>query len=87
MTDIKIIKSAIKYPNGKIFTGKRHNNCFEEAWKKNEPLPKKGSREQGFMTSENKFVSREEAAKIALRNGQVEKLKFSETRLFSEDLY
>jgi hypothetical protein len=39
---------------------------------------------QGFLTSDDRFVDRREAAKIALAAGQVkEELKV----LFSEDLY
>lgn len=42
---------------------------------------------QGFVTSSGRFVDREEAAKIALESGQIEELKYSKTKLFSEDLY
>lgn len=39
---------------------------------------------QGFLTNKNRFVNREEAAKIHISNGH--KIDF-ENRLFSEDLY
>lgn len=42
---------------------------------------------QGFVTSTGRFVDREEAAKIALDSGQINELKYSKTKLFSEDLY
>jgi len=43
-----------------------------------------GRFKQGFLTNQNRFVDREEGAKIALESKQIEKpLK----RLFSEDLY
>lgn len=41
-------------------------------------------KEQGFLTNENRFVSREMAAKIAFIAGQILEEK---ERLFSEDLY
>ena len=40
---------------------------------------------EGFLTSKNRFVDREEAYKIALHAGQVGERK--NKRLFSEDLY
>ncbi len=43
-----------------------------------------GEHEQGFLTNTNRFVDREEGAKIAFTAGQIEKKK--ET-LYSEDLY
>lgn len=42
---------------------------------------------QGFITSTGRFVDREEAAKIALESGQINELKYSKNKLFSEDLY
>jgi hypothetical protein len=42
---------------------------------------------QGFLTSRNTFVDREEAARIALAAGQTQKLKFQPNQLFSEDLW
>lgn len=43
-----------------------------------------GDHEQGFLTNFNRFVDREEAAKIAFNSGQIN--KEIET-LYSEDLY
>jgi hypothetical protein len=43
-----------------------------------------GEHEQGFLTNTNRFVDREEGAKIAFESGQI---KEETTRLFSEDLY
>jgi hypothetical protein len=44
-----------------------------------------GKQVQGFLTNQNRFVDREEAAKIWILNGN--KLKHSTNQLFSEDLY
>lgn len=43
--------------------------------------------EQGFMTSDGRFARRKPAARIALESGQIEKLKFHSSELFSEDLF
>jgi hypothetical protein len=43
-----------------------------------------GEHVQGFLTSKNRFLDRQEAAKIAVGAGQC---KESITYLFSEDLY
>jgi len=43
-----------------------------------------GENEQGFLTSQNRFVDREEAGEIAFFAGQTKKLK---KILYSEDLY
>jgi hypothetical protein len=43
--------------------------------------------EQGFVLSDGRFADREEAARIALESGQIVKLKWGPTDLFSEDLW
>ena len=43
-----------------------------------------GDHDDGFLTSTNRFVGREEAARIALSAGQIAKPK---PELYSEDLY
>lgn len=48
---------------------------------------KNGISYQGFITSLGRFVNRKEGAKIALESGQIEKLKYSSSELYSEDLY
>lgn len=80
-----IVQSAILH-NGKIYTGQRHHNVihtiFIETGKR---VPY--SSPQGFVTDAGEFVTREEGAKIALACGQIKELKYSKTKLFSEDLY
>jgi hypothetical protein len=47
-----------------------------------------GEYEQGFLTSTNRFVGREEALEIAIRENQVkDHNEIRGNRLFSEDLY
>ena len=46
-----------------------------------------GKHVHGFLTTKNRFVERLEGAEIALGCGQIEKLQYSKTKLYSEDLY
>ena len=78
----KIICAAIKMKNGRIYTGKRHNNCLELANIAGEKTPIVGV--QGFMTDAGRFVDRNEAANIAFESKQT--IEFMGT-LYSEDLY
>ena len=86
----KIICAAISDPSELdlakkplIYCGFRHNNILWQS-KKVSRNPK----HQGFLTSFGRFVSREEALKIALKVGQVkENETVHATKLFSEDLY
>jgi len=67
---------------GIVVCGRRHHNCITTL---SEFKKSKGIRViQGFLTSTDRFVDRNEAAKIAYESGQVSKLK---KKLFSEDLY
>lgn len=72
---------------GIVFSGWRHGNCIYQmvAVTGLRSVPAEAGPEiQGFLTNKNRFVDREEAAKIAYESGQTEKLL---VRLFSEDLY
>jgi len=42
---------------------------------------------QGFITSDNRFVDREEGFKIATKADQIIQKLYSRTSLYSEDLY
>jgi hypothetical protein len=73
---------------GIVVAGRRHHNCFAQLTLM---FPggeyRRAHREnlvQGFLTSEDQFVTREEAALLALAAGQIQKPL---PRLFSEDLY
>lgn len=81
----RIKESAILFPNMIVYTGKRHCDCFAAARAAGETSPR--NEVQGFVTEEGRFVDRREAARIALKAGQIEKLQYSSTNLFSEDLY
>lgn len=80
-----IICSAIKIINSEIIRGHRHHDCIRSA----KDIPRlKGERllHQGFITSKNRFVEREEAKLIAEKAGQMIK-KTNSPLLFSEDIY
>jgi hypothetical protein len=76
-------------PTGLVFSGHRHGQCiYTKCAVTGLPDAKSGENEQGFLTSKNRFVSREEALIIALRENQVMDIKeIRGNRLFSEDLY
>jgi hypothetical protein len=79
-----IIASAIKH-DGIIWPGKRHHNCIATITETLNIRPVIG--EQGFIDEKGNFYDRKRAAKHALKCGQIKELKFSDTDLYSEDLY
>jgi len=90
----RIICAAIQIvKTGKIYYGHRHPHCVdamngELSWTLNRQQISKTENIQGFVTSENRFVGREEALTIALENDQVrDKADVRGDRLHSEDLY
>lgn len=83
---ITIEKAAIIH-DGKVFTGWRHDRiglAMLKAKACKRPYP--GGPAQGFVTSEGKFVDREEARKIAEAAGQGN-LPPRYIELYSEDLW
>jgi hypothetical protein len=77
----RIVAAALR-EDGIVLTGAHHHHIIRYA----APLlgKKAVGREQGFITNENRFVGREEAAKIAFAARQIEQEK---DILFSEDLW
>ncbi len=71
--------------------GRRHSDCFMTMY----ILTKKSKefltfeKTQGFLTDTNRFVTREEAWTNAQNAGQIKEdsHRFTQRRLFSEDLY
>jgi hypothetical protein len=72
--------------SGTVLCGHRHNHiigqCASLLGKKQHEM---GKSVQGFLTSANRFLNREEAAKLHIENGG--ELNYSTDELFSEDLY
>jgi len=89
-----ILCAAINY-NGTIVCGYRHGDCYNILMKllnleTSDNLP--GRECQGFLTSENRYVDRKEAWKIAKQNNQIkygEKVsdRGEDSELISENLY
>ena len=92
---------GVEYPNqaknvqtGLVICGRRHHNCITNASimfgdRYNKNLCNRAA--QGFMTSENRFVNRKVACKIAMANKQIIHNFYDENNadqiLVSEDLY
>lgn len=79
---------------GFITCGRRHHNCISTfaqivGFPYNEHgLALMKTEKQGFLTSKDRWVSRLEAAEIAVRANQVDKENINwKLGLFSEDLY
>lgn len=74
---------------GIVFCGHRHGQCiYTKCAITGLRDAESGDNEQGFLTSKNRFVTREEALEIALKQNQVIDItQIRGNRLFSEDLY
>jgi len=81
--------NPINCPIGLVFCGHRHAQCiYTKCVVTGLRDAESGENEQGFLTSKNRFVTREEALIIALRENQIMDIKeIHGNRLFSEDLY
>jgi len=69
--------------DGFVICGRRHHNCFI-AKTLSEYSEIKGNAVQGFLTSKDIFMNREDAGKLAFKAGQITQ---QTNCLFSEDLY
>jgi hypothetical protein len=85
------ICAAIRMEDGEIIRGHRHGDCFmsSRASKLRETQRGVNLAEQGFVTSFNRFVSREEGRKLQEAAGipSTDKEGYRGKTLFSEDLY
>lgn len=86
--EIELIKhAAVKSLNGDmILLGKCHAECFQQGFHSGIKMSKK-AHDQGFITSNGRFVSRSEACLIAIGTGQITQIEGSYTLLFSEELW
>jgi len=78
------VHQPINVMHGLVFCGRRHNNILTTLKEAGIDRLTLGESAQGFITSWDRFVSREDAAIIAHDAGQIDKPK---TKLYSEDLY
>ena len=88
--DLKVhVHQPQNITTGFVVCGRRHHNCYatlvailgDDKWVETKM---DFEQVQGFVTSLDRFVNREEAAKIAYVAGQVDKIH---DRLISEHLY
>jgi hypothetical protein len=85
----------VNIDKGIVVCGHRHSNCIDTVKSLSGLRSVRfspdgvGESIQGFMTSMNRFVDRQEAMAIAKTTGQVDESKLYNplTGLFSEDLY
>lgn len=83
-----IIASAIKLPDGRVFVGERHGDCFQNMktiLRLDKPDKTAIKSQQGFINDKLEFLTREEAYEEALVNKQCE-IK-GHKWLSSEDLW
>lgn len=83
------ICAAIKLKDKRIFRGHRHYDCYRAAYERG---ISPDDCEEGFITSKNRFVGREEGWKLQKLAGiksidSLRKARGVDERLFSEDLY
>jgi hypothetical protein len=91
------IVAAIRLPDGRIIRGQRHSDCIKRAvelveWnggKKDGVWDVSMSTDQGFITSLNRYVGREEGYQLQIAAGieSVASGGYRGETLFSEDLY
>jgi hypothetical protein len=83
----RILCAAIKI-NDEIICGFRHGDCYYIYEKLSNKKHDANRLEQGFLTSDNRFVDRKEAWLIAVKQNQVVYgLEASNNELISENLY
>ena len=85
---IQVETAAIQLENGKVFTLPRPNRHWQvlQMMLEQHIVKPPYSKGQGFVLSDDRFVSREEAADIAIAAGQITQLKHP-PKLYSEDLW
>lgn len=96
-----VICAAIRLPNGKVFRGHRHGDCLKTAhafvtWnggvdpgEHNWDVLDSPGCDQGFITSRNRYVGREEGLRLQIVAGIPSACPsgYRARELFSEDLY
>jgi len=85
---LQIICAAVKTTKGLVIRGHRHADCILLI-KRMGLKPSHSPQAQGFITSQNKFVTRERGRIIQNRAGipSASPEGYMGTTLFSEDLY
>lgn len=88
---IEYAHSPTNIKTGFVVCGHRHHNCIQtfaqivEFPYDNKALKLQRTEVQGFLTNKNRFVDREDAARIAFISGQIKDPNLE--KLYSENLY
>lgn len=82
------ICAAVIATDGSIIRGHRHGDCFQ-TMRRMGLKPKRDLNAQGFVTSNNRFITREEGRKLQEVAGikSADPEGYRGNTLFSEDLY
>lgn len=83
-----VICAAVKSTTGRIIRGHRHGDCFKAILAR-DMRPSSSQSAQGFITSKNRYVTREVGRKLQDAAGipSVAEHGYEGTTLYSEDLY
>ena len=86
-----VICAAIRTKEGKIYRGHRHSDAIHAAMDEGNKLIDLSFADQGFVTSRNRYVTREEGRKLqdaaGIKSADIEHPGYKGKTLFSEDLY
>lgn len=83
-----VICAAVRSTTGEIYRGHRHGDCFITI-KREGKKPSRSPDAQGFITSMNRYVTREQGRKLQDAAGMLsaDPEGYRGKTLFSEDLY
>lgn len=83
------ICAAIRLADGHVIRGHRHNHAMRTAFDMRIPTVDIRAADQGFVTSRNRYVGREEGQRLQLAAGvpSADPCGYRGDILFSEDLY
>lgn len=83
-----VICAAVKTTDGKVYRGHRHHDCIQ-AIRRRDLKPSTSPSAQGFITSKNRYVTREVGRKLQDAAGipSASPEGYMGTTLYSEDLY
>jgi len=95
-----ILCAAVYFPDGKkhrdqpsnvhsgfVVAGRRHSNCYGTLEIMGINIGECDRGNEGFLTSDDRYVSRGSAAIIAKKRGQIILINYTPEELISENLY
>lgn len=83
----QVVCSAIRFDDGTIIRGHRHNDCLRTAGSIPIDFHPQGRPTHGFMTTRNRFVGRVQARELQEAAGVEPKRGSYQNELYSEDVY